>query len=236
MNAFEPTEILLVGRYAGNELVKVKLNDLVAFTWAVVGNVTGNRNLRIGAFAHSQITAPCAAPRAYKGNGGWANSQIAVVKCRVTQAVAKVKERAVHPRLFSLPLRVGLRWEVVRNLPDSLWKRDGQFAAWVVIAKQHIGDCRSALGAGKPCLNNSGYIFVDPVDAHRPAINHDYNHGFPGGVHSLNEFELSSRQIQTSTRCGFPDGTRRVSQDHDSHIGLLCCIDCFRNVVLFLVG
>src|ERR1051326_8974166 len=107
MNAFEPTEILLVGRYAGNELVKVKLNDLVAFTWAVVGNVTGNRNLRIGAFAQSQITAPCVAPPAYKGNGGWANSQIAVLECRVTQAMAKVKERAVHPRPRSEERRVG---------------------------------------------------------------------------------------------------------------------------------
>ena len=84
--------------------------------------------------------------------------------------MSKEIERAIHARLFAFPLRIRLGRKVVRNLADRLRKCDTQFAARIVITEQNISDCRSTLGAGKPSFNNSGNVFVDPIDADGPAV------------------------------------------------------------------
>src|SRR5262245_10220277 len=117
-------------------------------------------------------------------------------------------ESTIHSSLFAFPLRVRLRGKVVGNLSDRLRKSDRQFTTRVVITKQDIGDGSSALGARKPPFDNSRHVLVNPVDAHRPAVQQYDDRRFTGGENCLHQLQLTTGQIEARARCGLTYSVR----------------------------
>src|SRR5207237_7727877 len=159
MNTLEAAQVLLVSRDAAHKVARVELHDLVALARARVLQVEADRDV--------------AARRLLRR----ADAKVAVSESGVAQAVAEIVERAVDARLLALPLRVGLRREVVRYLPGGLRERDGELAARIVVAEENVGDGRSALRAGKPGLDDAGDVLVHPVDAHWSPVDEDDDRG-----------------------------------------------------------
>src|SRR5256714_8399729 len=201
MNTLEAAQVLLVSRDAAHYVAGVELHDLVALARARVLHVEADRDV--------------AARRLLRR----ADAKVAVSERRVAQAVAEVIERAVDARLLALPLRVGLRREVVRYLPRGLREGDGQLAARIVVAEENVGDGSAALRSGEPGFDDAGDILVHPVDAHGPPVDENYDHGLARRVDGLHQLQLTARQIQARARRALADGLRRqVAEDDDCHI------------------
>jgi hypothetical protein len=58
MKAFKAAQILFISRHAGDQLMRVKLDNFVAFARAGVLYLNGNRNIR--ALPDGRATAPLA--------------------------------------------------------------------------------------------------------------------------------------------------------------------------------
>src|SRR5450432_492392 len=84
--------------------------------------------------------------------------EIAVGKRRVAQAIAEVVERSIDSRLLAFPLRVWFCGKIERNLPNSFREGHRQFAARIVVTKQHVGDSGTTLHSGKPGFENARHI------------------------------------------------------------------------------
>src|SRR5438045_4095949 len=204
MNTLEAAQVLLVSRDAAHEVARVKLRDLVALARARVLQVEADRDV--------------AARRLLRR----ADAKVAVRERRVAQAVAEIIERTIDARLLALPLRVGLRREVVRYLPGGLRKSDGQFAARIVDAEENVGDGSAALRAGKPGLDDAGDVLVHPVDAHGSPVDEDDDRGLARRVDGLHQLQLSARQIETRAARALADGLRRpVAEDDYDRVRIL---------------
>src|SRR5437588_5912790 len=152
MNTLEAAQVLFVSRDAAHYIARVELRDLVALARARVLQVEADRDV--------------AARRLLQR----ADAKVAVRESGVAQSVSEIIERAVDARLLALPLRVGLRGEVVRYLPDGLRECDGEFAARIVVAEENVCYPSAALRAGEPSLDDAGHVLVHPVDAQGPPV------------------------------------------------------------------
>src|SRR5882762_1013068 len=144
-NAFKAAQVLLVGSDAANQVSSVELHYLITFACATV----------------LHIDADCyIAPRTLDQR---TNAQVTISESRVAQPMSKIIESTVHASLLALPLRVWLRGEIKRDLSDGSRNSDGQLSARIVITKQNVCDCGPCLRARKPSLENSRYVFANPV-------------------------------------------------------------------------
>src|ERR671933_503369 len=101
MHALEAAQVLLVRRHAAHRVARVELRDLVALARARVLHVEAYRDASARRLPRRR------------------DAKVAVLERRVAQPVAEIIERAVDARPLALPLRVGLRREVVGYLPGG---------------------------------------------------------------------------------------------------------------------
>src|SRR2546423_9588929 len=218
MNTLEAAQVLLVSRDAAHEVARVELHDLVALARARVLQVEADRDV--------------AARRLLRR----ADAKVAISERRVAQAVAEIIERTIDARLLALPLRVGLRGEVVRYLPGGLRKSDGQFAARIVVAEENVGDGSAALRAGKPGLDDAGDVLVHPVDAHGSPVDEDDDRGLARRVDGLHQLHLPARKIETRAGRALAAGLRRqVGEDDYDRVRVLRNLDRLFDSVLLLL-
>ena len=82
-------------------------------------------------------------------------------------------------------------------------------------------------------MKNSRYVFLCIINAGSTTINHDQYNRFAQLAHDLQQFFLSARQVEASTRPFFTYRYFAASQYHNYHFSLFCCCNCFLHHLLF---
>src|SRR5260370_3746156 len=75
-------------------------------------------------------------------------------------------------------------------------KSDGQLAAWVHIAKQHVRRCSSAFLPEIPSFQNCRHVLGDVVDGKRPPIDQQHDRGSPGFDYCFDQIILRAEQFE----------------------------------------
>src|SRR6266404_5138596 len=210
VHALKTTQILFIGRHATDKIARIELHYFITFPRPCVLHVKANNDIvrrKISLTRWPCFERLCRI-----------DLQITINERRVAQPVSEIVKRAVDARLLTFPLGLWLGRKIERNLPDGSRKRNSQFTAWIVIPEQDIGDRCSALRAGKPSFNNAGHVLIDPIDAHRPAINQNHDNRFSGRVDCLDQIELMAGQIETGARCALADRPHRIAQNHHREV------------------
>src|SRR5882672_1300811 len=218
LNPLKAAQVLLVGCDTANQVSSIELHYFISRARSAVLHIDTDGYIALRIL--NQRT----------------NAQVAIGESRIAQPMSEVVECTVHASRFALPLSVWLGGEVKGDLSDRSRNSDGQLSARIVITKQNVCDCGPCLRARKPGLENSRHVFVNPVDAHWPAINQDYYYGFAGSMHCLDQVQLVTRQIQTGARRAFADGLHGIAQHHYRQIGLFRGGDSSANLARFFTS
>ena len=90
----------------------------------------------------------------------------------------------------------GMRGKIERNLANAPRDCDGQLAARVGIAEQHVGERRAAVLAGEPQLDDGGHMLHGPIHAERPAVAQHEGQRPARGVERLEQLLLVAGQVE----------------------------------------
>ena len=96
---------------------------------------------------------------------------------------------------------------------------NGKLAAGIVVAKEHVGYCRTTFGARIPGFDDGGHEFVGPVDGERTSVDKYQYDGLASGLYGLEQLQLAAGQVETTARLVLAAGALAASQYHDGHVG-----------------
>ena len=143
----------------------------------------------------------------------------------VGQAVAEgIQGQPVHLHVALAAARTAA--VMAGHLAHAAGEGDGQTAAGLRIAEEHVGNACAALFAGEPGLQDGGQMLVLPIGAYRTAALEQQHHRGAGGVYGLDQLQLAAGQVQRGAVEVFAAGLFVVAHAEDGHVGLTGGVHC----------
>ena len=154
MDAFKSPQHLFIRSYWAQNIAKIQLYHLVACIFAGIFNFTPDFDRLFSRYFRRRQT------------------NIGILKCRITQSITKRIKSPVHsrhiPRYSFLGTSIYLWCRFGRKIKRylSYWFRKGncELTSRIIISKQNVCHSNASLSAGVPGFQNSRNKFVCPIN------------------------------------------------------------------------
>ena len=116
---------------------------------------------------------------------------------------------------------------VHRDLPNRAREGHRQFARWVVIAKQHIGNRVAAFSTRKPGFQQRVSLLILFDQRQRTTVHQHQHQRFTGGFQRSNQVALTLWNVDIRAAGRLVRHALRFADDGNHHVRLLCRVNGF---------